>query len=458
VDSSIRGAVTDRPWGITLAALGLEGRTGQLTLHGDDGRIYRVAFYRGAIVAASSPVPADAPVRVALTTRMITPAQATELKQRVRRAVGRDEIEMIAQTLGWPAGQADQLRAAVIVRCAARTFAVEQGSYVLEDRIAGDALGAIGEGRSAGQVDVRAAVYLGIRMHLSDVRLACDLRQLGAWFVLKPKTVVDLTGFGFTETEAPILDALRGGTNLAELEARHRDVDPRAAQAVIYALATCDAVVCCEPPVIAAATEVVFERTEPVMTRVPTPRSPTIAMSSAAVSPGGAPALQTSRVPTPRAPTLSTRETSPWGLPTTVLPRVVRETQGPGAFLATGTPAGNAGFAAEPSRFGELRTTTVRPAQLAVQDIEALIVERIELLDRGVDHFTLLGLPGGATPEQARSAYIELARYLEPRHLAALGIRDDSYSARRLFAQICIAVTVLTDPIRRREYVAALGG
>jgi hypothetical protein len=106
--------------------------------------------------------------------------------------------------------------------------------------------------------------------------------------------------------------------------------------------------------------------------------------------------------------------------------------------------------------FQECRTTTLRPNPLAAHEVKALILSRSTLLDLGADHFTLLGLPPGATTEEVRAAYVELARYLEPKHLKSLGIRDDAFTARRLFAQICIAVTILTDPDRRAQYVATI--
>src|SRR5437867_12071306 len=89
------GTVADRPWGITLAVLGLGARTGQLTLFGADEKTFQIAFFRGALVGATSPIAADAAVRVALTSRYITSAQVSELARRVA-ASDRDEIEALA--------------------------------------------------------------------------------------------------------------------------------------------------------------------------------------------------------------------------------------------------------------------------------------------------------------------------------------------------------------------------
>ena len=446
MESPIRGTISDRPWGITVAALGLDSFTGQLTLIDPDERRYVIAFYKGAVVAASSPLAVDSVVRVALTTKQITPAQGAELKARLAKSPEPDEIAVIGKLFDWKHEQTEKLRNDVIARAAARTFAIERGTYTLEDRI-----GSVG---LEGNVDVRAIVYLGVRLNLSNERLAYDLRQLGQWFVLKPKTVVDLSGFGFGEEETPVLEALRGGTNLASLEAKHRDVDPRTAQAVLYALAVCDAVVCCEPPAMTATVETPIVPSEPMVTRVPTPRQPLM-----------------SRVPTPREPTMTrvpTRRnpsTTARLVPRQRPPKQMTDTT-PYPVLSkdrehTTSPHGVPVLqpTSPESGFVDMRTdmrTTMRPNQLTLQQVQQLIAARTQLLDHGADHFTLLGLPPGASPEEARAAYVELARYLEPKTLQQLGIRDESYTARRLFAQICIAVTVLTDPARRRDYVATL--
>ncbi|MDQ3370442.1 MAG: hypothetical protein M3680_33900, partial [Myxococcota bacterium] len=73
-----RGTVADRPWGRTLAALGLRGVTGQLTLV-SDGRIYELAFAGGAVVGASSPLGSDSAARIAVTGGLASSTQVAEL-------------------------------------------------------------------------------------------------------------------------------------------------------------------------------------------------------------------------------------------------------------------------------------------------------------------------------------------------------------------------------------------
>src|SRR5438270_336336 len=129
-----RGSVGDRPWGLTFAALGLRGLSGQLTLT-TEGKRYCVAFSRGAIVGASSPLATDAAIRAALTANLVSSSQVNDLTRRIAAARGRDEIEVIAEVVRLSPDQAQRLRRRVIAQRAARTFSVEQGEFVVEDRV-----------------------------------------------------------------------------------------------------------------------------------------------------------------------------------------------------------------------------------------------------------------------------------------------------------------------------------
>ena len=241
-----RGTIAERPWALTVAALARRGATGQLTLLATDQKRYSIAFDRGMVVAARSPMTADSIARVALTNRYATPAQIAEVKREIVRTPSRDEVDILARIADLTPSQVHRLRCDAITRQAARTFAVEVGEYVFEDPICLPVYGC--------DVDFRAIIYHGIRMHLSELRLAAELRQLGgARFILEDHANDEIHRFGFCDGEWPILAELQSGASLPELEARHRDLDPRTMHAAVYAL------------VVAGTARVM------VVTRAPTP-------------------------------------------------------------------------------------------------------------------------------------------------------------------------------------------
>jgi curved DNA-binding protein CbpA len=92
----------------------------------------------------------------------------------------------------------------------------------------------------------------------------------------------------------------------------------------------------------------------------------------------------------------------------------------------------------------------------AANEIEALLANKMPLLDSGVDHFTLLGLPVEASAADVRSAYFTLARKLHPDRLAAIGVDDEERRAQRLMAQVNLAFAVLNDTAKRDEYVSVM--
>src|SRR5438105_14371180 len=128
-----RGSVGDRPWGLTFAALGLRGLSGQLTLT-TEGKRYCVAFSRGAIVGASSPLASDAAIRVALTANLVSSSQVNDLTRRIAASRGRDDVEVIAEVARLAPDLTQRLRRRLVAQSAARTFSLEQGDFVVDDR------------------------------------------------------------------------------------------------------------------------------------------------------------------------------------------------------------------------------------------------------------------------------------------------------------------------------------
>jgi len=129
----VRGSVNDRPWGMTLGAIALRRHTGQLTVEAE-GKRYCIAFQDGAIVAATSPLAADAIARVALTNHFITSTQVSDITRRIAASPDRDEIDVLAETIRFSPEQVAKLRHRVVAQRAARTFSLEQGDFILDDR------------------------------------------------------------------------------------------------------------------------------------------------------------------------------------------------------------------------------------------------------------------------------------------------------------------------------------
>lgn len=225
-----RGTVTDRPWGRTLAALGLRGVTGQLTVIAD-GKPYRIVFAQGAVVAASSPLTSDAAVRVALTGHLISSTQVAEIARKQAAAPQRDEIDVIAEHARLQPDQAMRLRRRVIAQRAARTFSIAKGDFVVRDEVE--------LGTMAGtELDIRTVIFLGAKVMLSEGRLNGDLASYGGWFKIRPEALEDLPQYGFGPDEHEILEALERGAGIADMD--KPGADQRLVRAVTYALVSCN--------------------------------------------------------------------------------------------------------------------------------------------------------------------------------------------------------------------------
>jgi len=460
-----RGTVLDRPWGRTLAALGLRGLTGQLTVIGDGAKLYQIAFHEGTVVAAASPLASDAAVRIAMTLGLVSSTVATELaRKQTAQPAGAldDDVAQVAEAAKLPPDPTMRLRRRAIAQRAARTFSVESGDFVVEDRMTLPIV-------AGAAVDIRTVVYLGAKALVSAARLDRELAQLGAWFQLKPEAREDLRQFGFGEAERPVLEQLGAGAGLAELEAG--GVDQRIVRAVVYALVSCNA---CNVEMAARASGArpaapVASRAEaagasptPPLTRVP-------AASTAMPRPGASPAAPGSRSPgaPAAAATSAARAGGPVPSPVSKSRAVeldaptLRRDVDPATIVRRDPPMAPPPAASSidaPTARGhkKSRPPASRANEPAALEVEALIKTRLAVLDAGSDHFELLGVPRDASIAQIRSAYLTLARNLHPDRLQALGVSDEERRAQRLFAEVNAAFALLSDGKRRDEYVALL--
>lgn len=573
------GAVTDRPWGLTLATLGTQEFTGLLTMTAD-GKEYSISFDLGRIVGATSPLASDAAARMALTTHLVSSSRATDLHRQIVAAKDRDELEVLAELAGLTPELVHKLRHRLAAQRSARTFALDNGTYVAEERIAM---------LPGADLDVREVIYLGARMNLSEQRLAVALRKFGSVFTIKPEAIPSLDQFGFTPDAAPVLESLHGGASMAQLEAAHREIDTRMVQAIVYALASAGAchiersstnpanVIEYEGgPEVTPRTTTATHGATYFVSRAPThstlarvpgdpdqpsdplelpspteisnpprrahattgrtsaraPARPSVDEGIARIPPSASrtptgqltgsrtqtsdPASARTRTGQPATaltqtsePALSRTETGEpivslppadsTGFREPVVPRTTTPRPGAGSSgvrapgqptipkgTRTGRPDGPG--AAEPADGGDAarhpegyaaqgfavprtqtsdpvvaRTASSRPVGPAVartstaRRTQALIAARLILVEQAADYFTLLGVPFDAPIDVVQTAYLDLVRQLHPDKLEELGVPDTTGNAQRVFHQVGLAFSVLTDPARRAIYLDKLG-
>ncbi len=343
-----RGTVTDRPWGRTLAALGLRGVSGQLTVIAD-GKPYRIVLAQGAVVAASSPLVSDAAVRVALTGHLVSSTQVAEIARKQAAAPMRDEIDVIAEHARLTPEQALRLRRRVIAQRAARTFSIAKGDFVVRDEIE---LATI----AGTELDIRTVIFLGAKTMISEGRLNGDLASYGGWFQIRAEALEDLPQYGFGADEHEIVEALKRGAGISEME--KPGADQRLVRAVTYALVSCNEAIA-EPARAKTPSNPIRtkESSGPIRTTAPStsPRSVTPASSpriqAYAPDEAGVPRTMTGSAftpPTGSAPSIAMPGSNPGIATPGSHPGIVT----PGSNPGIATPGSNPGIATPGSHPG----------------------------------------------------------------------------------------------------------
>ncbi|MCW5808352.1 MAG: hypothetical protein KIT31_38740, partial [Deltaproteobacteria bacterium] len=235
-----RGQIADRPWGRTLAAIGLRGVACELVLHAPHGKEFRIAFHGEGIVGATSPLGPDSALQIALTHRYAATQHIPFIHHKLGADPDDDELDIIAEVARLDEDQAMRLRLRTIAQCATRTFAVPEGILTVHDTITLPV-------RPGAAVDIRAIIYAGARTHYDEDRLQAEVHRFGTHFKLKPEAVDDLGQFGFQRAERELIEPLLVGCNLEELEALHADLPRATVRATVYALVACGAATAAEP-------------------------------------------------------------------------------------------------------------------------------------------------------------------------------------------------------------------
>src|SRR5579883_3490429 len=273
-----RGTVGDRAWGCTLASFARGGVTGELSVGTADKQM-RIVLREGAIAAASSPLALDAAARIGMTLNIVTSTQVADLARRVAAAPDRDEVEVIAEALRLAPELALRLRRRVIALRAARTFALEGQTYVLDGRITLPVI-------NGAAVDTRTVIFLGARTHMTTDQLERDINHLGATVAFSPELVADLPQFGFGDADAVVAD-LHANRPLAALVAGRTEGERRIIHAVVYSLVTWtrhDAPIQRESRELTDSLSVSFNRARPSSAPPGASRPPPMSSSSASIS------------------------------------------------------------------------------------------------------------------------------------------------------------------------------
>ncbi len=224
------GRTDDRPWGRTFAGFCQTKLSGQIEVV-DGERTFVVAFAGGTVVAARSPLATDAAVRVARLANLISPMQVSSFVQKHGTAPLGDDVDLLVAHAKLSAEQAIELHRKVTAHRAARTFSIESAGVTVEPVTIEVVPGC--------ELDSRAIIYQGARTNLTERRLISELARMGSWFQIKPD--VDTDAYGFGAGEHSLLDRLKLGGSLAELEACAPGLDARMVRGVLYALCATDA-------------------------------------------------------------------------------------------------------------------------------------------------------------------------------------------------------------------------
>jgi hypothetical protein len=412
---------------VILGGLARSRATGQLVLQADDGKRFAIAFMDGWIVGASSPLAADSVARIALTSQLVSSSQVQDIARKVAAFPDRDEVAMVSEVARLSPEQIERLRKRMVGQRASRSFVPERGTYEFQADIALPTYPGVA-------IDVAAVIFLGAAMNLSELRLAADVREFGGRFVMKGERLEDLGRFGFTDQMRPLLEDLYAGTSLPELDAKYRDLEPRTMQAIIYALVSTDL---CEGLPAPGIREIRLDDQLPAPVRGERSSQPSL--------------------PPPTRARGSTPSIPPRQAAGSVPPQTLPSIEDGPARTRTATFESPTALKQSPLASGSTpsipRTVTPRKNVVAVR---AAIAAGLALVDQGADHFALLGLPFDASVDAVRSAYVRHASLLHPDKLPPLGpaeLRD----AQRLFHHVGTAYQVLTDPVRRSDYIAGLG-
>lgn len=228
------GKVDDNPFARTIFSLGANTFTGDLILT-KSRREYRSSWENGQLVAAVSPSPADAPGRVALANGLVNSTSLGIIVEKTMSEPNRDPLEIVTEIANLNPQQALTLKHRVLIRKAARIFALPGADFVVDNARTMRA------DPNLPPLDVRWLIYFGLRTHYSSSRLKTELAAVGNRGMSLPAQFVQmLPAFGFGELENLVLQRLQTYQySLSNIIYGCPEVDPTTTTCVVYALMAC---------------------------------------------------------------------------------------------------------------------------------------------------------------------------------------------------------------------------
>ena len=408
--AAAKGTLRERPVPRLIQQVFRKRITGWLVITDDSGDVTRVYIREGSPVHAERPTDIDRLDKILVSSGLVSAevvaaadAEVAKTGRRLgevligRRAITREALAEVLKT---------QIR-----RKVTRLFFAREGSfeiYVQPHRF-GD-----GEEFPLMRADPRGFLYAGIRSAYDDDRLKNELLPLAGYLFRMIGSVPPavIPGMGIDPTDPTLIAVRDRALTLEELPiAGTKATDSRA---LILALLYSD----------------LLDAT-PVATRA------SAGIPTATNDPLSAPII-----------TGHDRRTTWTAIPVLTSAQI--------AAAQAAQSAGNPSRASASGEFSTARRPT--PAPTSTTDaLKSAILELNQKLDTG-SHFEILGVPENATADEVNGMYMRALRMYHPDRLAAAGLRELAPQAERVMARMGEAASVLRDPKRRADYVAARAG
>jgi curved DNA-binding protein CbpA len=405
--AAARGTLRERPFPRLIQQVFRKRITGWLVITDDSGDVTRVFLREGLPVHAERPTDIDRLDRILASSGLISPEVVMAADAEVVRTGRRLGEILIGRKAITREGLADVLKTQ-IRRKITRLFFAREGAfeiYVQAHRF-GD-----GEEFSLMRVDPRAFLYAGIRSAYDDERLRNELLPLAGYLFRLIGTVPPavLPGMGIDPADLTLAALRDRALTLEELPVPGtKATDSRALVLALLYSDLLDATV--------------------------------ISMRAAA----GIPTSSSGDDLSAPVVTVNDRRTT-W----TAIPVISAAT-----LNAANAAAGRA--SSPTGEYSTLRRPTPAPSS-PTDALRGAIMELNDKLDQS-SHFEILGVAENATPDEVNGMYMRALRMYHPDRLAAVGLRELAPQAERVMARMGEAASVLRDPKRRAEYVAARAG